>query len=367
MLHVLLICPEWPPALGGAGVMGRGLMRALRARGRVRVTALVGGNGRGAGVIGVGGTNGGPHRWYSLIFFCWRAFWAARRICRHQKVDVVQAISGLPSGLVAAMLGRPFVVSLVGSDVPGHNPCYRLFDRLISGWLSPLVWRRAARVVANSQELLALARRACPAGAHIECIAGGVDLPPQSAEKRPSEALRIGFVGRLARVKNLPLLLRACAHLGGNWQLKLVGDGPERDYLEQLASELGIQKRVHFLGARNAAGVQRQLQQMDIFVLPSLAEGMSNAALEAAAAGLPLLLGPVGGADQLVAEGKNGFFISVTDESDLARRLEYFQFNTKIIQKMGARSRQTAKEFSWERAAKHYERCLIAAAKQGNS
>ena len=367
MLHVLLICPEWPPALGGAGVMGRGLMRALRARGRVRVTALVGGNGRGAGVIGVGGTNGGPHRWYSLLFFCWRAFWAARRICRRQKVDVVHAISGLPSGLVAAMLGRPFVVSLVGSDVPGHNPCYRLFDRLISGWLSPLVWRRAARVVANSQELLALARRACPAGAHIECIAGGVDLPPQSAEKRPSEALRIGFVGRLARVKNLPLLLCACAHLGGNWQLKLVGEGPERDYLERLASELGIQKRVHFLGARNAAGVQRELEKMDVFVLPSLAEGMSNAALEAAAAGLPLLLGRVGGADQLVAEGQNGFFVSKTDPNDLARRLEYFQFNTKIIQKMGARSRQTAKEFSWERAAKHYERCLIAAAKQGNS
>ena len=367
MLHVLLICPEWPPALGGAGVMGRGLMRAMQTRGRVRITALVGGNGRGAGVIGVGGTNGGPHRWYSLIFFCWRAFWAARRICRHQKVDVVQAISGLPSGLVAAMLGRPFVVSLVGSDVPGHNPCYRLFDRLISGWLSPLVWRRAARVVANSQELLALARRACPAGAHIECIAGGVDLPPQSAEKRPSEALRIGFVGRLARVKNLPLLLRACARLGGNWRLKIVGEGPERAPLERLARTLGIERRVHFMGAQSAAEVQRQLQQMDIFVLPSLAEGMSNAALEAAAAGLPLLLSRVGGADQLVAEGKNGFFISVTDESDLARRLEYFQFNTKIIQKMGARSRQTAKEFSWERAAKHYERCLIAAAKQGNS
>ena len=366
MLHVLLICPEWPPALGGAGVMGRGLMRALRARGRVRVTALVGGRG-GAGAIGVGGTNGGPHRWWSLVLFCVRAFWAARRICRHQKVDVVQAISGLPSGLVAAMLGRPFVVSLVGSDVPGHNPCYRLFDRLISGWLSPFVWRRAAHVVANSPTLLTLARRACPAGANISCIAGGVNLPRLAEKKRPSKHLRIGFVGRLARVKNLPLLLRACARLGGNWRLKIVGEGPERDYLERLASELGIQKRVHFLGARNAAGVQRELEKMDVFVLPSLAEGMSNAALEAAAAGLPLLLGPVGGADQLVAEGKNGFFISVTDESDLARRLEYFQFNTKIIQKMGARSRQTAKEFSWERAAKHYERCLIAAAKQGNS
>ena len=111
------------------------------------------------------------------------------------------------------------------------------------------------------------------------------------AELGLDDALVLGHVGRFDRVKNHGFLLdifAAAEHMEPRSRLMLVGDGDERAAVEDRARELGLEKKVLFLGLRS--DVSRLLQAMDVFILPSLYEGLSLAAVEAQAAGLPCLV-----------------------------------------------------------------------------
>jgi glycosyltransferase involved in cell wall biosynthesis len=123
------------------------------------------------------------------------------------------------------------------------------------------------------------------------------DLPP-----RP----RVIFTGRLHPQKNLDLLLDAWPAVAGGAgaHLLLVGEGPDRDRLEARARARGLVGSVHFLGAvEDPAGL---LREADAFVLPSVAEGMSNSLLEAMASGLASIVSDIGGNRDLIVDGQTG-------------------------------------------------------------
>lgn len=138
----------------------------------------------------------------------------------------------------------------------------------------------------------------------VVTIHNGVRTPPRrgapgavrSALGIPADAPVVGAVGRLARQKRYDRLLRALTLLAPETHCILAGDGPLRDELASLAAELGLQGRVHFLGQREDTG--DVLDALDVFVLCSDQEGMSNAMLEALAAGVPVVSTPVSGADE---------------------------------------------------------------------
>jgi glycosyltransferase involved in cell wall biosynthesis len=96
----------------------------------------------------------------------------------------------------------------------------------------------------------------------------------------------------------------------------LVGGGPERPRLEQLAAELGVAGRVQFLGQRT--DISDLLPGFDVFVLPSITEGMPNAVLEAMAAGIPVVASRVGGVPEIVQDGETGLLVEPESPSDLA-------------------------------------------------
>ena len=117
---------------------------------------------------------------------------------------------------------------------------------------------------------------------------------------------RVMFTGRLHPQKNLPLLLEAWTEVArrGPANLILVGPGNDRQRLIELAASLGISDRVQFVGAvDNPADY---LRAADIFVLPSVAEGMSNSLLEAMATALPCVVSGIGGNTDLIADGQTG-------------------------------------------------------------
>ncbi|MGB5104086.1 MAG: TIGR03088 family PEP-CTERM/XrtA system glycosyltransferase, partial [Steroidobacteraceae bacterium] len=127
---------------------------------------------------------------------------------------------------------------------------------------------------------------------------------PLSAIRYP---LVLGTIGRLDPVKNQTSLLEAFATLGserGDLRLTIVGDGPLRGTLESRAASLGIAEWVTFTGARN--DTPDLLRSFDVFVLPSINEGISNTILEAMATGLPVVAGRVGGNPELVEDGVTG-------------------------------------------------------------
>ena len=133
----------------------------------------------------------------------------------------------------------------------------------------------------------------------------------------------IGSVGRLMRVKNYGLLLKAVSKLHMNYKkvkILFVGDGPERNSLRLLAKELDILDKIIFLG--NRADISDLLCAMDIFVLPSISEGVSIALLEALASGLPAIATSVGGNKEIIQDNINGILVENNNPDDLCKAIE---------------------------------------------
>lgn len=132
----------------------------------------------------------------------------------------------------------------------------------------------------------------------------------------------VGTVGRLVPIKDQACLLRAFAEVRRgrvDAELVLVGDGPERAALQQLAQQHGIAAHVHFLGDRG--DVPGLLQGFDVFVLSSLSEAYSLALLEASAAALPIVATDVGGNREIVQVGSTGKLVPARDAAALAQAM----------------------------------------------
>jgi sugar transferase (PEP-CTERM/EpsH1 system associated) len=171
----------------------------------------------------------------------------------------------------------------------------------------------------------------------------------------------IGTVGRLDPIKNYDLLLKAFDKINSKNKIRLiiVGDGPERKHLENLKNKLSCRDRIVFMGERK--NLNEILRWLDIFVLPSKNEGMSNTILEAMATGLPVIATKVGGNPELVSNNITGLLISNGDVEELRQAITYYLENPKAIKIHGKRARiETECRFSLEKMIKKYEELYIS-------
>jgi sugar transferase (PEP-CTERM/EpsH1 system associated) len=199
---------------------------------------------------------------------------------------------------------------------------------------------------------------------HIRVLHNGVDLEHFGSNDRAAVRhqlglreidLVIGSVGRLVPVKNYSLLLTAIAALDKkNLVAVLVGDGPARAGLEDMATSLGIDHQVRFLGHRN--DVMSLLSAMDIFVLPSTYEGMSNTLLEAMASGVASVASDVGGNSEIISHGRDGYLFSNGDALALTGFLQELSCDAGLRRRLGEMGRvRIARKFSIEAMIACYE------------
>lgn len=196
--------------------------------------------------------------------------------------------------------------------------------------------------------------------------------PPVDIERfRPLEGaaehsvVRCIAVARLIPQKGVSTLLRAwrtvidrAAEIGAARELIIVGDGPLRALLERTVHDLELSDCVRIIGALPRAGVIGQLQKASVFALPVRTrwaglnpEGLGLAALEAAACGLPIIIGDSGGAPETVAHGDTGFVVPSRDHRQLADRISMLLDNPGMAREMGARGRRyVCARFSTESA-----------------
>lgn len=179
--------------------------------------------------------------------------------------------------------------------------------------------------------------------AHVGVISNGVDVArflPRPASVRAGP-LVIGAVGRLFAIKNHAMLVRAVHALtseGLDVELRLAGDGPERDALVELVRGLGA--RVVFVGA--LPDVAHFLRELDVFVLSSDDEASPNALLEAMATGLPCVSSDVGGAREVLDGGRVGLLVPPRDVAALAAAIRRITSDPSLARALGAHARAHA-------------------------
>jgi sugar transferase (PEP-CTERM/EpsH1 system associated) len=294
--------------------------------------------------------------------------WDLVRLFRRERPDIVHthAWGTLCEGLVAAKLARvPHVI---------HGEHGTLQLKPYQARVQRFAWGRVDRLLSVSSRLAeTMSRTTTFPLDEIQVIRNGVDLSrfasvDRAGAKRqlglPSDVTAIGTAGRLVPVKDQALLLEALAQLAGRglrFTGVIAGDGPLRGDLEARAAALGIADRVRFLG--HVPDVETVYAALDLFVLSSVSEGLSNTILEAMASGLPVVATRVGGADELIEEGRTGFTVPASNAPELAAAIERVVRQPALLAQMGAAGRERAlKDFALERMLHDYANVYCGAA-----
>jgi glycosyltransferase involved in cell wall biosynthesis len=373
--NYLFINYEYPPIGGGSATACQQIAQVLCKRGH-EVTVLTSGIGSLHGTIVEDGVTIIRLRTLrkqvhqsgvlEMLSYLLAACWKVSSISKAHRFDSTLAFFSVPGGIVARWLHLrtkvPYVVSLRGGDVPGTEPHLAMFYRV----LQPLrrnIFKNARSICAPSQGLKELSERTDPYS--VEVIPNGVDLElfrPDPAV-RP-KTLTLLSVGRLHAQKNVAYLLKIVAAIRDRLKTPvtatIVGDGPERPNLEQLAADLGITSSVRFAGWLDRAAVRTAYQSATFLIHASTYEGMSNVILEALASGLPVAASRIPGNTELIEPGVNGFLLD--PEADPVKTAELICpvfSNQAAWERLSQGARSTIESrFSWNHAADLYEQLL---------
>jgi len=149
----------------------------------------------------------------------------------------------------------------------------------------------------------------------------------------PQDVFTLGIVARLSPVKNHAMLFRAMVKLEQRVHLVVVGDGPMRTELKELARELGLSERVHFVGEIIAR--ENLHHYFDVSILCSMSEGFPNSVIEAMAAARPVVATQVGGVLDALQDGITGLLVPVDDPSQLASAIQQLIDNPALRERLG--------------------------------
>jgi glycosyltransferase involved in cell wall biosynthesis len=265
--------------------------------------------------------------------------------------------SGTVAMLTAALAGGSFSLTVHGPSIFFEPEAWRLDEKL----------RRALFVACISHYCRSQCMIWAPPGRwdRLHVVHCGVDVQEFARREHRGPGSRLLFVGRLAAVKGLAVLIDALAHLRAKHaelELTIVGDGPERAALEARVRSAGVADHVRFTGYRSQAEVREHLERSDLFVLPSFAEGVPVVLMEAMAAGVPVVATNVAGVSELVEDGVNGILVRPGDAEVLARRIALLLDDPNLRARLGRAGREkVAREFDQAAESAWLRRVMEAA------
>jgi len=297
------------------------------------------------------------------------------------KPQLTISFFSIPSGPAAFLLKLffriPYVIALRGGDVPGFLPEQLAVFHKLTNWLNRLIWWQAAGITTNSDGLADLARQFY-AKKEITVIPNGVDekfffnpldkfdrerlgdLGTGGLSERNSKGLfNIITVGRLSKQKKVERLIESVNRLyqqGRNeFMFDIIGDGPERKKLEQLALKYNLlDKSVFFHGWCHRDALMEHYHKADVFALSSDFEGMPNVVLEAMASSLAVVATHSPGTVDLVQDGQNGFLISKETLEDLDNAFINLKNDSSLLKRYQQKSYEVAKKYTWQQVAAGY-------------
>jgi glycosyltransferase involved in cell wall biosynthesis len=299
------------------------------------------------------------------LFVTLAIFFKAWRLTYQYQYAAVHAWQASQAAGAAWLLSfvRPSIPLLVtlqeGKDLD-KQPALIRFSR-------KLILKRARTITAISMYLCKYAQRMTTTPCIL--VPNGVDVGKfaNSSQARTQTLRReLGLddngkilvsASRLVKKNNIASLIRALANMEhSSASLLLVGDGNLRSKLEQLAMDLGVADRVVFVGTVRHEELPAYLALGNVFVRPSLSEGLGTAFLEAMAVGLPVVASPVGGIPDIVHDGLNGLLCDPEDVPAIARCLDKVLSDDALADRFSKNARQVADDYDWRRIAERMER-----------
>ena len=277
---------------------------------------------------------------------------AFARWCRRERIRIVQAcdlyanVFALPA---AALAGVPLRVGSRRELNPDKTAAQIALQRH--------AYRCADAVVANSSAARAQLEREGVAPDRVHVIPNGVTVERFTPVPGVRPVRTIVTVANLRREKAHDVLLRAAALLAPSHphlSFVIAGDGPLAAELRDMARRLGLGDRVRFVG--HVEDVPSLLGSANAFVLPSISEAFPNAAIEAMAAGLPVVASAVGGLLELVDHGRTGLLVPPSDPSALAAAIASLDADPERASRLGAAAREdVAHRYSFDRMVRSFE------------
>ncbi len=270
--------------------------------------------------------------------------------------------------LLPAVMGRPVVVSCRGADLhmleqrSVHEQAARLRSLLEADVLHCVSAELAAEVTRLSGRT---------DGIWVNRPAVDTDRIVPKRQYLPDGAPMIVAVGRLVWKKGFDYLLAALARLkreGIAVKAQIIGDGDLYSRLRFSIEDLGLQPEVELVGPLTPRQVLERMREADLFVLSSHEEGISNAALEAMACGLPVVTTNAGGMTEVVRDGVEGFVVTVRDIGALADRIRTLAADPALRERMGRAARaRVEREFTLAAQAERFEAIYQAAIAQSRT
>jgi len=291
------------------------------------------------------------------------------------------AYVGLVSLLAARLLRKPIVLRFPGDKAwekafDGGKTQKRMEDFLASPeggtyinfllCLQRFIFHRVEKIIAPSEfmkEMLTDYYQVDPQKVTVIYHSVALEEYEDSSLKPQQFGLpTVITIGRLVRHKMIDQILRVIAELAGQYpslNLLIVGDGPERENLERLASVLGIEARVKFIGNVAQKEVMTLIKSADIFVLNSIWEGLSHVAIEAMASRIPVVGTNIKGLNEVIDDGKSGFLVTPDSNEELKDKIIQLLEDDNLTKNLINNAYRKVKlEFTWERNLNFLEREL---------
>lgn len=288
-------------------------------------------------------------KFLGIIFFWLKCLFLIKKI--NPEISHSQTIQmGFPCFMAKKLFDIPYIVYCHGSDV--YFP-WR-FKKMISKW----VLENADAIIVLTENMKKEINSFGFNLKNIFIIPNGIE-PNESKDLSRNDMRKdlkidevekiILFVGTLKNVKGIKYLIKAInivKEKGLKTKLLLIGDGEQKKELEKLSDKLNLKENVNFIGRVNNKEIYKYMVASDIFVLPSLSEGLPVVILEAMASGLPIIATKVGGVPEILKDKENGFLVDPKNSEQIAEKIIHLISNDNIRESISINNLKEAQKYS---------------------
>lgn len=297
----------------------------------------------------------------SMFFYLLSAFLKTIQLRKLKKFDIINTHFAFPSGPLGIMAKRIFktknALFIIGRDI--FDPTRKFFshDNFLYKIIIKLVINDADLLIAESKDIAVKAKRLYSHRKKTHIIPVGFRPPDKKLTKlklvkKKNKKIKLIAIGRLVERKGFDYLIKGVINIK-NVLLYIIGDGPEKEKLQEIIKNNRLQNKVFLSGAVSEKDKWRQLLSSDIYILSSFHEGFGIVLQEAMYAGLPIISTDRGGQMDLITE-KNAVLIRPKSSKEIEKAVKFLIANPEIRSKIAFNNKEKIKNFHISKITKRY-------------